>query len=164
MSEKDSKIVEETYDLPMVRVQLVMEPVSDFTSREPIATPEDAVNAVAEYLQKVDREYLVAIFIATDGHLICAQVVSIGTLNYSAISGRELYKAAVLSNCSSVILLHNHPSGNLTPSDEDIKVTRDLEKGGRLLGIQLLDHIIVAGGCAGQLYSFLRNGKMSESC
>ena len=163
MSKKDSKIVEGAYDLPMVRVQLVMEPVSDFTSREPIATPEDAVNAVAEYLQKADRECLVAIFIATDGHLICAQIISIGTLNSSAICGRELYKAAVLSNCSSVILLHNHPSGNAVPSDEDIKVTRDLEKGGRLLGIQLLDHIIVAGGRAGQLYSFLRNGRMSES-
>ena len=61
MSEKGKSVMEEKYTLPMVRVQLVMEPTSDFTSCEPIKTPEDAVNAVAEYLQKMDRECFVAI-------------------------------------------------------------------------------------------------------
>ena len=162
MSEKGKSVMEEKYTLPMVRVQLVMEPTSDFTSCEPIKTPEDAVNAVAEYLQKMDRACFVAIYLATDGHLICAQIISIGTLNYTAVTGREVWKTALLSNAASAICLHNHPSGGVEPSDEDIKVTRDLEKSGRLLGIQLLDHIIVAGGLSGQLYSFLSNGRMSE--
>lgn len=162
MNEKEREALEEKYSLPMARVQLVMESTSDFTSREPITSPEDAVNTVAEYLQVSDRECFVAIYIATDGHLICAQVVSIGTLNYTAVTGREVWKTAILCNAASLIALHNHPSGALRPSDEDIKVTRDLEKGGEMFGIHLLDHIIVAGGFSGRLYSFLQNGMMSE--
>ena len=66
---------------------------------------------------------------------------------------REVFKSAILSNASSMIALHNHPSGSIRPSKEDVRVTRQLIKGGRIMGIELMDHIIV-GGASGEMYSF----------
>jgi len=74
---------------------------------------------------------------------VAANTVSIGTVNASLVHPREIFKVALLCNASAVILAHNHPSGNPTPSHEDIDITNRLKKAGEILGIEVLDHIII---------------------
>lgn len=75
--------------------------------------------------------------------VIGIHTVSIGNLNSAIVSPREVFKAAILANAASIIVGHNHPSGDVTPSPEDIQVTTTLQQAGKLLGIEVLDHIIV---------------------
>ena len=89
---------------------------------------------------------------------IYMNLVSVGTINASLVIPREVFKSSILANASAIIGLHNHPSGNVKPSKEDMIVTRKLQKCGQLLGIELLDHIIV-GGTNGKMLSF-REEKM----
>jgi len=84
--------------------------------------------------------------------------VSIGSLDASIVHPREVYKVAILANSSSIIVCHNHPSGDPTPSREDINVTKMLKEAGELLGIPVLDHIIV--GSEGAYYSLKERGDM----
>ncbi len=88
-----------------------------------------------------------------NGQVINMNLVSVGTINVSLVIPREVFKSSILANASAIIGLHNHPSGNVKPSKEDIIVTRKLQKCGQLLGIELLDHIIV-GGTNGKMLSF----------
>ena len=92
------------------------------------------------------------------GQVINMNLVSVGTINASLVIPREVFKSSILANASAIIGLHNHPSGNVKPSKEDMIVTRKLQKCGQLLGIELLDHIIV-GGTNGKMLSF-REEKM----
>ena len=92
------------------------------------------------------------------GTLTDMNLVSVGTINASLVIPREVFKSSILANASAIIGLHNHPSGNVKPSKEDMIVTRKLQKCGQLLGIELLDHIIV-GGTNGKMLSF-REEKM----
>ena len=93
-----------------------------------------------------------------NGQVININLVSVGTINASLVIPREVFKSSILANASAIIGLHNHPSGNVKPSKEDMIVTRKLQKCGELLGIELLDHIIV-GGTNGKMLSF-REEKM----
>jgi len=77
--------------------------------------------------------------------VIASEIVSIGTLNLSIVHPREIFKLAIIKSANSIILVHNHPSGNVEPSQEDIDVTEQLIKSGDLLGIKILDHVIVSG-------------------
>jgi len=86
--------------------------------------------------------------------IISFEVVSTGSLTSSLVHPREVYKGAILSNAASVIFMHNHPSGDPEPSNDDMEITRRLEKAGNILGIDVLDHIIVASG---GFYSFRQN-------
>ena len=88
-----------------------------------------------------DREIFVALHLNARNQPVGHEVVSIGSL----VHPREIFKAAILSNSAGVILVHNHPSGDATPSREDIELTRRMVKAGEILGIEVLDHIIVAG-------------------
>lgn len=91
-------------------------------------------------------------------NIVLMNLVSVGTINASLVIPREVFKSSILANASAIIGLHNHPSGNVKPSKEDMIVTRKLQKCGQLLGIELLDHIIV-GGTNGKMLSF-REEKM----
>ena len=86
-------------------------------------------------------------------NIVLMNLVSVGTINASLVIPREVFKSSILANASAIIGLHNHPSGNVKPSKEDMIVTRKLQKCGQLLGIELLDHIIV-GGTNGKMLSF----------
>ena len=77
--------------------------------------------------------------------IIKYEVISIGNLNSSVVHPREIFKAAIENNSASVILVHNHPSGNTEPSNEDIKITRKLVEAGKIMDIPIFDHIIIAG-------------------
>lgn len=97
------------------------------------------------YLANRTREEVVCFYLNARNELISKQTVAVGGLNYSSLHPRDVFAPALQLPCASVILGHNHPSGNAEPSHEDIRVTEILQAAGKLLGVALLDHIIVAG-------------------
>ncbi len=97
-------------------------------------------------IREQKKEHFVVFFLDTRNQEIKRDIVSIGTLNYNLVHPREVFEPAVKNLAAGVIVAHNHPSGCLEPSDEDISLTRRLAEAGRLLGIELLDHVIVAKG------------------
>ncbi len=101
--------------------------------------------ASAEILGKADKEHFCVFFLNTQNQIISREIISIGTLNTSLIHPRECFRTAILKNSAAVIFAHNHPSGSLEPSDEDIAVTKRLKDAGKLIGIEVLDHVIVTG-------------------
>ena len=116
------------------------------------------VELMAKELSQYDREVFCILNMKNNGQVINMNLVSVGTINVSLVIPREVFKSSILANASAIIGLHNHPSGNVKPSKEDMIVTRKLQKCGQLLGIELLDHIII-GGTNGKRISF-REEKM----
>lgn len=129
--------------LNVVSIRLVEE--QPLMSKTPIQSPEDAVELLGEYLCGLDREVLCVVNLRTDGKPASCNFVSMGAVNECIAHPREIFKSAILSNATSMILLHSHPSGNLKPSKEDIVITDRMLKLSELLGIPLVDHIIVGG-------------------
>ena len=141
------------YKLDRVAIRMVKEP--PLYSAEPIRSPEDAVRIVAEMLRQYDREAFCIVNLRNDLSPINMNIVSTGTLNASIAHPREILKSAVLSNASATMLFHNHPSGNLTPSQEDIEVTDRMSRLFSMAQMPLLDHIII--GNDDRYYSFKEN-------
>lgn len=117
-----------------------------------IATPEDVVK-VTNDLRYKKREYLVGLYLNARNSLITKQTISIGTLNANLVHPREVFIPALKHYAAQVIIVHNHPSGNPQPSEEDIRVTQRLVKAGELIDIEVIDHIIVSGN---DYFSFKR--------
>ena len=107
-----------------------------------ISHPCDAVGLLADIKDR-RKEHFVAIFLNARNQIICREEVSIGSLNASLVHPREVFMPAVGSAAASVILAHNHPSGDVTPSREDIELTRRMVQAGEIMGIEVLDHIII---------------------
>jgi len=116
-----------------------------------IRGPEDAAHLVRQFLADADREVFLAVCLNTKNEPTAISTVSVGTLNSSVVHPRELFKFAILSSAAGVILAHNHPSGDVEPSDEDCQVTGRLVEAGKLLGIEVLDHPDCTPCLAGQL-------------
>lgn len=148
---------EKRFGLDVVSVELKRE--RELLSEEPVNTPDRAVLILQGFLEDKDREYVCAVYCDSKLKPICMSVISIGTLNCAVFHPREVMKAAILANADSVMLFHNHPSGDPGPSEEDARVTNRLIEAGKALGIEVLDHIIVGHGCR---YSFQENGLISE--
>lgn len=108
-----------------------------------IRSPEDGANYVMEELRFLTQEHFVAVYLNTKNEVIHKQTVFIGSLNASIVHPREVFNEAIRRSANSVICFHNHPSGDPSPSREDIEVTKRLAESGRLLGIDLLDHIVI---------------------
>lgn len=108
-----------------------------------IRSPEDGADYVMEDLRTLNQEHFVALYLNTKNQIIHTQTIFIGTLNSSVVHPREIFKEAVRRSAASLIVAHNHPSGDPTPSPEDIHVTKRLVKSGKIMGIELLDHIII---------------------
>jgi len=143
--------------VPIWKVQLVQEGGVK-AARRPVASAEDAAAVVASYLKGADREHCVAVLLDARHKVIGLNTVSIGTVSASLVHPREVFKPAILANASAVILAHNHPSGELEPSEHDVDLTRRLIEAGKLLGIELLDHLIL---CDGAHLSLRASGKVS---
>ncbi len=111
-----------------------------------IRTPADAAQLVMSEMRYLDREHFQVILLNTRNMVIGIERVSVGTLNASLAHPRECFKEAIRQSAAAVIFVHNHPSGDPTPSPEDIALTRQLVEAGRLLGIEVLDHIIIGDG------------------
>lgn len=123
---------------------------SMWTGRERpvITTPEDVVALCATQLRGLDREHFWALALSTKNRLLKVVEVSVGSLNASIVHPRELFKEAVRLSAASVVIVHNHPSGDPTPSGADLQLTRRLAKAGEVLGIELLDHVVIGDGGA----------------
>ena len=129
------------------RISLVYE--GSLQERPCISSSSDAISFFKRYWQQTpgcDQEKFVVACLDTKNRVQCVVVVTVGTLDASLVHPREVFKPAFLEGSSSVILSHNHPSGNTTPSREDIAVTDRLTDAGKLLGIDVLDHIIYGDG------------------
>ena len=125
-------------------VTIKMEKVkSMLVENKQISSPDDVFRIVNKYLDGADREHLVLLTLDTKNKITSINTVSIGSINTSIVHPREVFKTAILSNASSVILSHNHPSGDVTPSKEDVDITKKIKECGRILGIELLDHVII---------------------
>ena len=121
-----------------------------------ITSSTDAVELGRKFLDEVDREQLIVCCLDTKNQPISMSVVSIGSLNSSIVHPREVFKIAILSNAASIILFHNHPSGIADPSSEDVNITTRLKEAGKLIGIDLIDHIII--GSEGNYCSLKEKG------
>ena len=126
----------------VVRIQMVKER-NEYYYDKAIRSPEDAYKILREFIGDADREMFVVACLNTKNEVANLSVVHMGSLNTSIVHPREVFKTAVLSNSASIVCAHNHPSGHPEPSREDIEVTKRLAEAGKILGIELLDHIIV---------------------
>ena len=132
------------YKLKEVCVRLAEGP--PLYSDWPIDSPGEAIKVMRGELSRYDREVLCVVNLNTRKQPINFHVVSVGELNQSIASIPNILKSGILSNAGSFLLLHNHPSGDVTPSQDDIMTTRRVNEAGKILGIPCLDHIIIGGG------------------
>jgi len=112
-----------------------------------ITSPKDVFNLIGEDMRYLKKEFLRVIFLNTKNIVIDIKDISIGSLNSSIVHPREVFSEAIRRSSSSIIICHNHPSGDPEPSMEDINITKRLFEVGKLVGIELLDHIIIGDGC-----------------
>jgi DNA repair protein RadC len=111
--------------------------------RRTVRCPEDAAGLVMEDMKNLDREHFKVILLDSKNAVISVETISVGTVNASIVHPREALKPALEKSATSMILVHNHPTGNVSPSREDILITRRFEKCGRILGIDIVDHLII---------------------
>ena len=130
-------------DISVFRLLLIKDHVLPYTSASLILTPLDVYALVKEYLQGTDREHFIALFLDSRSAVIGINTVSVGTLTESLVHPREVFKGAILANAASLIIAHNHPSGDHFPSEADRAVTAKLKESGRILGIWLEDHVVI---------------------
>jgi len=114
--------------------------------RGTIGCASDVVELLGDKMRHLDREHFAVLLLDTKHHVLGWEIVSIGSLDASIVHPREVFKAAVRRSASAVILAHNHPSGDSSPSEADIKCTNRLEAAGQVLGIAVLDHVIIGDG------------------
>ena len=145
--------------LEQVAIRMVEQP--PLYSKEPMNNPDAAIRVMNEFLSQMDRELFCIVNLQADLTPINMNIVSVGSLNEAFINPREIFKSAILSNAHSMMLIHNHPSGNLTPSTSDIQTTARMQELGELMGISLVDHIIT--GRDGNYYSFRDKGEFPDS-
>lgn len=154
LQEGDDKLLKEQ-GVQVVHLQMVKEK-QIYYGGESIGDSKRAAALIKEFLGEVDRECVVVC--ATDVRMkpTHIQIVGMGTVNYCPVYIPEIFKMALLSNAVGILLFHNHPSGDCTPSNEDIYFTERVMKAGNVLGIQLIDHIILGEG--GDFYSLRESG------
>lgn len=144
----------DSYSLDQVAVRMVKMP--PLMSKEPMNSPKAAIRIMNDTLKEFDREALVVVNLQSDLKPINMNFVSLGTLNSSVAHPREILKTSILSNAASIMLFHNHPSGSLNPSREDVELTDRLQQACQVIGIPILDHIII--GTNDRYYSFHEKG------
>lgn len=140
----------------VVNIQMVRERQLLYNGAR-LTTSEQAAEAFCALIGDPDREYFVCMLLDGKNRISGIHTVSQGSLNQSIVHPRETFKAAILANSAAIILAHNHPSGDLTPSREDLEITRRLKEAGDIIGIKVLDHIIVNTE-TGASNSFLSDG------
>jgi DNA repair protein RadC len=131
------------YRLNQFKVSLVRDSSELKEGKKRIGNAADIALA-AQDMKQLDREQLRVYYLSCRNDIIGWELISQGSLTASIAHPREIFKGAILATCAGIILVHNHPSGNPTPSEDDIRLTKRIADAGRILGIELLDHVIVA--------------------
>ena len=134
-----------TYRIPIYKVSLVRDGSYQSPSKA-ITSPPDAFSILEGYMQGLDREHFVVLLLDIKNKVIGINTVSIGNLDTAIAHPREVFKPAILSNAASILLAHNHPSGDPEPSREDVAITTRLVEAGKILGIDVIDHLILGDG------------------
>lgn len=155
---KVEQIVAENHidETPAYHIELVREEKPAAFCGKAVFGPEDIADIFRQVFKNKDRELFTMLALDTKHRVIGANVVSQGALDVNIVHPREVFKTAILLNASGIAVCHNHPSGNITPSREDLETTKRLIKAGALLGIPVLDHLIVGWEMDGNFryYSF----------
>ena len=141
------------FDVPVFSVRLVRERDHETTL---VRTPADAARVCCELLEGFDREVFLAIALSTANRVIGAHVCHVGTVDACVASPREVYRFCLLVNARSVIVAHNHPSGNLEPSSADVQVSKQIKAAGEAVGVTLLDSVVC--GYDGRYTSLVERG------
>lgn len=139
----------------IVSIQLVRESSVLYSNRK-IESPNEGVELVRKYLENFDREKLIVVGLDNRNQPTFIDTISIGTINSSLVHPREVFKSAILSNSASIIMFHNHPSGETEALKEDINITYRIKEAGKIIGINLIDHIII--GSNGRFSSLKEKG------
>ena len=150
LAEKNAAKLAKDMDIPIVKACVIVavgELGRRFYDRNEsgFATIRNAKD-VYDYLQdmrNLPKEHLRGLYLNSHNHIIRDEVISIGTINANMIHPREVFRPAIECNAAAVVLAHNHPSGEVTPSAEDVEITHQLIQAGKILGISLLDHVII---------------------
>jgi len=111
--------------------------------KQKINTAQDVFNYFVDELQDKKKEQFYALFLDTKNKIIGEELISVGTLNTSLVHPREVFNPAIKASANSIILIHNHPSGDCKPSKDDLDVTKKLRDAGELIGIKIIDHVII---------------------
>ncbi|MCL4457855.1 MAG: JAB domain-containing protein [Nitrospirae bacterium] len=127
--------------MPLPQIRINYNP--DTPKSEPVYQTGDVAKFVS-FLKTADREILYALHLDAKLRIIAMELISVGSLTNSIIHQREIFKGAILNNSARIILVHNHPSGDATPSKDDLDITAKCMEAGGLLGIEVLDHVIVS--------------------
>lgn len=133
----------------------VREEITNYLKTGTRYTSPSEVYDTFRFLMKETKEMFITLHLDGKNRIICMDIVSIGSLNQSIVHSREVFKTACISNAAALLLIHQHPSGDPTPSREDLEITRRLKDAGELMGIKVLDHIIVGEG---EYLSFVERG------
>jgi len=147
------------YAVNLVNVRLIKEKRVGYLDEE-IKMPEMAVKIAMNLLKGADREHFLAMFLDVKGKINGVQIVSIGTIDTAPVMPREVFKGAILASASGIICVHNHPSGDITPSVGDRAVCQNLVKAGEIMMIPVLDFIIISPD--GNFFSFKRQGCFNQ--
>ncbi len=140
---------------PVYETLTIKETLPDYLARSRKITSSADVFTLFRYLTQETKEHFLALHLDTKNKIICVDQVSVGSLTASIVHPREVMKSCLLSSCSALVLVHNHPSGDPTPSREDMEITTRIKECCELLGLRLLDHVIV---CESQYVSFADRG------
>ena len=138
-----------------VKVKLVRESI-EWYGNNIVRSPQDGAEIANSYLDGSDRENFIVLGLDTKNKVNFIETVSIGTVNGAMVHPREVFKSLVTGNATSFIVAHNHPSGDVAPSKEDIQVTKRLKEAGELMGITLLDSLIVTGDTTNNIHVSLK--------
>ena len=144
------------YELKQVQVRLRLSEAGSLYSSKEITNDVRAAEVMSDVLAQMDREYICVVNLDTKNRPINYNIVSIGDINTAIVPIQNIFKSTILSNSARIMLMHNHPSGDLTPSIQDMNLTKRVYQIGNLMNLPLVDHVIVAGG-SGQTYSLLEN-------
>jgi DNA repair protein RadC len=132
--------------------------IADLDIKDKITSPEKIGKYFIHKLASETVEKFYAVYLNTANKIIKEKQITSGILNASLVHPREVFKTAISLSANTIILVHNHPSGNTTPSKEDINITHQLVEAGKIIDIKILDHLIIAGN---SFYSFNANGLLT---
>jgi DNA repair protein RadC len=139
----------------MYELKVIRERKEGYGLRQHFRSSQDIYEMFRERFLRADREEFVVLLLDAKNKLLGFHVVSVGSLTSSVVHPREVFKIAILGNAAAIILLHNHPSGDPTPSNEDLSITTRLRQIGDVLGIRVLDHVVIGDG---RYVSFVDDG------
>lgn len=142
----------------VVKMQLVKESRVLFDAK--VSSPAVVAKMIKQMTDGSDRELVYVVSVDSKNKPIATELISMGGVNSSIVDIGNIFKHALLANATGVIIAHNHPSGDVSPSVEDIRITKRIEEAGKLLSLPLLDHVIVGDTETDVYYSFLENGRL----